>query len=447
MVLRRSQLIQLIALLALALRLASEVTANLSYLLVAVYALKGRAQALQALALSWLFSMLSAAVAPNASLASIGRYGVLIAAAISMVIHKPAISSLRSGKPLVRWTLLLGAFLVVHSLLFSVMAEVSVLKAISWALAMTALIAGWSGVSDGWRELLSLQLFVGLIAIMVLSLPLLAIPAGYLYNGTGFQGIFVHPQAFGLTIALLGGWAVVRMVSLQRPSWFSVLLVPVCLALVVLSETRTAALALVLGVAVAAVIAPILSGRSIVRLLPGLLSQRVHLVFGLTLIGMVLAWPVLIEETEMFMAKRSGSASLIETYQISRGGQMEAMWGNILQHPWLGIGFGIGSVPELMAIERDPILDLPTSAAIEKGVLPMAILEEVGVIGFVLVAAWLLVLLRHCAHGGVGPLAVVFVILFLNLGEFSLFSPGYVGLLEMILLAAAATGEPLKRTR
>ncbi len=447
MVLRRSQLKPLIPLLALALRLASEPTANVSYPLIAGYALMGRAQALQSLALSWLFSMLSTAVAPYASLASIGRYGVLIAAAVSMVIHKPAISSFRSGRPLIRWTLLLGLFFVVHSLLFSLMADVSVLKAISWTLAITSLIAGWSGVSDSQREQLSRHLFLGLVAVMVLSLPLIAMPAGYLFNGTGFQGIFVHPQAFGLTIALLGGWAVVRMVSLQRPSWFLVLLGPVCLALVVLSEARTAALALVLGVAIAAVTARILSGRPIVQLLPGLRSQRVQFVLGLTLTGIVFAWPVLVEETKMFMAKRSGTANLVETYQISRGGQMEAMWNNFDQHPWLGIGFGIGSVPELMVVERDPILGLPTSALIEKGVLPLAVLEEVGVLGFSLVAVWLLILLRRCTRAGVGPLAVLIVILLLNMGEFSLFSPGYVGLIEMILLAWAATGEPLKRTR
>ena len=131
MVLRRSQLVLLIPLAAIAMRVASGPTANLSYLFIAVYALMGRAQALQALALSWLFSMLNPAIAPQASVTSIGRYGVLIAAAISMIEHKPAASSFRTSKPLVHATLLLGIFFIVHSLLFSSIADVSVLKAIS----------------------------------------------------------------------------------------------------------------------------------------------------------------------------------------------------------------------------------------------------------------------------------------------------------------------------
>src|SRR5213082_2589946 len=104
-------------------RLGSETSANVSYLLIAGYALKGRAQALQALALSWLFSMLSPAIAPQASMASIGQYGVLIAAAIATVIHRPAVSSLRTGRPLVKATLLLGSFFVFHSVFFSSMAD------------------------------------------------------------------------------------------------------------------------------------------------------------------------------------------------------------------------------------------------------------------------------------------------------------------------------------
>ena len=224
-------------------------------------------------------------------MASIARYGPLIAAASSIVIHKAALPSLKRGKPLVQATLLLGLFFVVHALLFSSVADVSVLKAVSWTLATTTAIAGWAGVSDHWRELLRRQLFVGLVAVMVFSLPLLEMPAGYLVNGTGFQGILSHPQAFGLTMALLGAWAISWMVALRRPSWSLVLLGPVCLGLVVLSEARTAALGLVLGVAAAVAVAPALSGGPLLRVMPGLRSPRVQIVIGLSLVGLMVAWP------------------------------------------------------------------------------------------------------------------------------------------------------------
>jgi len=447
MVLRRSHLVLLIPLLAVGMRLASEPTANLSYLLITGYALKGRAQALQALALSWLFSMLSSAIAPHASMASIARYGPLIAAASSIVIHKAALPSLKRGKPLVQATLLLGLFFVVHALLFSSVADVSVLKAVSWTLATTTAIAGWAGVSDHWRELLRRQLFVGLVAVMVFSLPLLEMPAGYLVNGTGFQGILSHPQAFGLTMALLGAWAISWMVALRRPSWSLVLLGPVCLGLVVLSEARTAALGLVLGVAAAVAVAPALSGGPLLRVMPGLRSPRVQIVIGLSLVGLMVAWPFVANRAETLIAKRSRAEGLIQAYQISRGGVMEGMWANIKLHPWRGIGFGIASLPELMIVERDPILGLPAGAAIEKGVMPVAVLEEVGVPGLLFVATWLWIMLQRCARAGVGPLALLLVILGLNMGEFTLFSLGGVGLLEIILLAWAVTGDPVVTRR
>jgi hypothetical protein len=441
--LRRSQLVLLIPLVAVGMRLASEPTANLSYLLITGYALKGRVQGLQALALSWLFSMLSPAIASQASMASIGRYGVLIAAASAMVIHKPAVPSVRTGKPLVQATLLLGSFFVVHALLFSSAADVSVLKAVSWTLAMTTAIAGWSCVSDRWRELVRKELFAGLVAVIVFSLPLLVMPAGYLVYRTGFQGIFSQPQAFGLTTALLGVWAVTRMITLRRPPWSLVLLVSLCFGLVVLSEARTAGLASVLGVAAAVAAAPAISGRPLLRLMPGLRSPRVQIVIGLSLVGLIVAWPFVAHRAETFIAKRSGAEGLINVYQISRGGLMEGMWANIKEHPWRGIGFGIASVPELMIVERDPILGLPIGVPIEKGVMPIAVLEEVGLPGLLFVATWLWIMLQRCARAGVGPLTVLFVILALNMGEFTFFSAGGMGLLEIILLAWAVTCDPV----
>jgi hypothetical protein len=431
----------IVPLAALALRLASGPTANVSYLLIAAYALQGRAQAIQALFLSWLFSMLNPALAPAASFASIGRYGILLAAALSIIIHKPARTTSGNAKTLVEMTLLLGIFIILHSLLFSSMPDVSVLKAVSWTLAMTTLFAAWSGLSEDRRAALGTQLFGALTLVMVVSLPMLALSAGYLQAGAGgFQGILGHPQAFGLTMALLGAWAAVRMFALPRPPWWLVVLASASMPLVMLSGARTAGLSLLLGVTVALFLSPTLSGQSVRQLLPGLRSRRVHLVIGVTLVGVVLAWPKLAERTETYITKRSGTSNVVEAYEASRGGLIDLMWTNIERKPLEGIGFGIASIPELMVVQRDPVLGLPTSAIIEKGVMPVAVLEELGAIGVLLVAAWLWIVLRRCARRGVAPLAVFLVVLFLNMGEATLFSVGGAGLLSMILIAWAATG-------
>ncbi|QEQ57224.1 hypothetical protein [Chlorobium phaeovibrioides] len=69
-------------------RLLSPVTADLSFIILAVYAFKGRSQAIQALSLSWFFVMLNPGFAPDASYATIGRYLVLFSAALSVAMRK-----------------------------------------------------------------------------------------------------------------------------------------------------------------------------------------------------------------------------------------------------------------------------------------------------------------------------------------------------------------------
>ncbi len=72
---------------------------------------------------------------------------------------------------------------------------------------------------------------------------------------------------------------------------------------------------------------------------------------------------------------------MLEAYDLSRGSLIDEMWQNITEHPLAGIGFGIGSDPSEMEIERDPVFRLPIGAPIEKGVLPIAVVEELGIIG------------------------------------------------------------------
>src|SRR5690606_34901275 len=206
-------------LLALAMRLATGPTANLSYAVIAAYALMGRPHLIRALAMSWLFTMLSPGIAPEASIASIGRYLVLFSAAFSAFIH----SSMMSRQPRLHTftfaTILLGMFLIGHSFLFSPVMDVSVLKALSWTLAMATLISAWTGLSPLERHQVERQIFQGLALILLLSLPLTVAPLGYLRNGSGFQGILNHPQAFGPTMGLLGAWAAARMLGERKPSW------------------------------------------------------------------------------------------------------------------------------------------------------------------------------------------------------------------------------------
>lgn len=427
---------------AIIFRVVSEPTANLSYLLIAGYALLGRQQAIQAFVMSWLFTLINPALAQEASLGSIGRYLVISAAAISVEWRSVSSGASFSVKRMNMLTLCLGLFLLIHSLLFSAVVDVSVLKLVSWVVVVLTLLSAWQGLDAEQRTALFDQLQWVLIWLILLSLPLLAIPSiGYFRNGTGFQGLLNHPQAFGPTVALAGALIGGRIFGERKPSWRDIALLGLCSVLIVLSEARTAGVAMVFGLVGVALMAPMLAGISRTRMLPGLRSRRFQALALMIVTGLVVAGPFVVGSLSNYLFKRTDATSLIEAAQTSRGTLVEKMVWNIEEHPWTGIGFGIGSYPEEMVVERDALLGLPLSAAIEKGVMPIAVVEELGIFGAFAVLIWFWVALRRGAKAGPSQLAVLLAAVLVNFGESMFFSVGGMGMLLLIFFTGAITNE------
>lgn len=432
----------LVSLSTMLLRLGSIPTADLSYFVLAAYALLGRSQAIQALALSWLFNMLNLGMVPEPAYASAGRFAVIVAASASVLVRNVLLRNTVHTNQLSLATWLLGGFLICHSILFSPVADVSVLKAISWTLVTATLFTAWSGLSEDEHGRISNRIFDGLVIVLLCSLPLFAVPElGYLINGTGFQGIFNHPQLFGPTMALLGAWAGARMLGEQEAPWRMVLLTITCLILAVLSQARTGGVGMVLGLSLAVLLVPLLANRPVRAILPGLMSRRVQVAAAVVVVGAVLNGSMLLDRVDEFLAKGDQETGVIGAYNISRGGLMDMMFDDIELHPLTGIGFGNASGAVEMFVERDPVLGLPLAAPIEKGVLPIAVLQEVGIFGAVAVLVWLWMVLRSANRAGVAALALVFTSLLLNFGESTFFSPSGFGLLPLILISWAATGK------
>ena len=433
---------------AIVLRLASESTADASYLVLAAYAFFGRASLIRALALSWFFTMISSGIAPDANMAVVGRYVVLFAAAVSAMIYSGFGIRHLKVQPFTMLTVVLGLAIIAHAFFFSPMLTVSVLKAASWTLAMATSVSAWCGLSDRQREALSRQLFGGLIAILVVSVPLAASSLGFLRNGSGFQGILNHPQVFGPTMALLGAWAMARVLGETRAPWWLLGVAGAAFAGTLMSEARTAGLAVMLAVGLSVLFGPGLSGQSIGRMVPGLRSARVWaVIFAASLAGVAMA-PTIASTVEHFITKsgRVEATGLLDAYDRSRGRLMDRMLENISARPVTGIGFGIASDPMTMEVTRDPVLGLPIGAAIEKGVVPLMVLEELGVFGAIFVGFWTFRLLRGSARGGLGPMAVCLTGLLLNMAEATLFSPGGFGLLLLVLFGwAYASGQAKAR--
>jgi hypothetical protein len=197
---------------------------------------------------------------------------------------------------------------------------------------------------------------------------------------------------------------------------------------------------MVVGVTVAALTGRVLSGRRVRDIMPGLLSRRVvlPLLLGLMAVPVVAVYlgPTMIE----FISKRTASQDVFEAYNASRGRLIEVMLRNIDSNFFTGIGFGIGSEPEVMEITRDPVFGLPISAIVEKGVLPFAVFEELGLFGFSLFVLWVCTVVVQAARNGIVPLGLVLVFLLVNMGEATLFSPGGFGLIGLILITLGVTG-------
>jgi hypothetical protein len=430
---------------AVTLRVATGSTANISFFVLAIFALLGRTQAVMALALAWLFGSLNPGVAAEATLGTVGRFVVIGAAATSVLIRSGwLLDSLRVSR-ITLVTLLLGLFLIGHSLLVSPFPDVSFLKSVSWTVVTITLFAAWGGAVPEERTRAETQLFGILVAVLVCSVPLLALPQlGRAINDTGFQGILNHPQVFGPTMALLGGWAGANLLGESNPPWRTYMLVCSCLVFVVLSEARTGGLAMVLGLVVSVLFVPWLTGQRVLSVLPGIASKRSYLVMVFGLVAAALSGSWLTERIGEYLDKgyRAEATGLADAYSLTRGVLIDLIFHNIELHPLSGIGFGIASYPEGMIIERDPLLGLPTSASIEKGVFPVAVVEELGIFGAVLVVVWLWMVVRRASRTGVAALTVVLTMLLVNMGENTFFSPGGFGLLPLILVAWAATARP-----
>lgn len=434
----------IVSILAISMKVASDSSALASYVLIACFAFTGIQAAIQALFLSWLLTMLNTGISPEIAGASVGKYLVILGAAASVLLRNLRKQNLTFRK-LTFSTVMLGLLILFHSLIFSEFADVSALKIIAWTTVLVTLFSAWQSLNPKDQKILFDQIANSLMLIMLVSLPLLGVPAlGYLRNGEGFQGVLNHPQSFGPTAALLGALIAGKILGEQRPRWRDIGVLGMCVGLIIASGARTAGLALILGIICSVVFCPIFAGTSRYRLLPALRSRRFQTFFiVITLVG-IFASPAISQHFSRYLFKQSDSSNLLDAAEASRGELVKNMLENINKQPFLGIGFGIASNPSEMEVERDPVFGLPLSAIVEKGVMPLAVIEELGVIGAVGVSLWVFLILRMSARVGVQKFLVLITLLIINFGESMLFSVGGMGLLLLILLSGATSGEDFK---
>ena len=270
--------------------------------------------------------------------------------------------------------------------------------------------------------------------VTLFGLPYLFIPEiGYARNSDGYQGALNHPQVYGTTIGLVTALLLGKLFNHTKPP-FSLMIIIICLFLLIfISETRIAGIGLVLSLVISLIFFLFLNllKRKTVKI-----NKRLYFYIVFLIIISLIFNSYLIELITFFLSK-SGAIevdSLYDAYLLSRGDFIFQMMDNIRLNLLSGIGFGIASEPSSMKIYYDSIFNLPISASVEKGVVPLMVLEEIGIFGFILFLMWIFILFYRTVINGVESLTVLIAILSFNMGEAVLFSPGGQGLLVLVLL-------------
>lgn len=278
------------------------------------------------------------------------------------------------------------------------------------------------------------------VLVSLLTIPFRGI--SYALMPGQFQGVFTHPQNFGTFLAPLVTLLAARLLFGQDP------IRPLPLALLglagimlVATATRTAMLAVALGIACALAL--------------GGLHQRdrrreagqgaVLIIGGAALVAIVLAASGQAREfaSGVLFKYDQGQPQSIQNiddaFYASRGKAVEAQWRNFLAQPVTGNGFGVYAG---RATNAETFLGLPITAPVEKGFLPTAVLEEVGIVGGMAFLLLIFAMVRTVFRTGDQPwTAVLFTCIFVNLGEAVFFSVGGIGLVFWVWMALAMRGE------
>ena len=276
-----------------------------------------------------------------------------------------------------------------------------------------------------------------LLIILLLSIPTLLVPKiAFSVNQRFFSGILNHPQAFGMTAAAAGAIYIGQIFFQNKSKLLPVVIIIFCISLILVSGSRTAGMALFSAV----IISSLLFSMLIIRNIKLINFNKVKLIIILiSFLLIIISIPSILDLTNIFMTKTEKIAadSIISAFKTSRAVLYGPIINNIIENPIKGIGFGLASDWLFMDIKY--FIGIPVSAPVEKGVLPLAVLEEVGVFGLVFFIVWILLLVRCSIANGFSDTIVLLTILLFNLGEAGLFSANGYGMLYLVLLTSATT--------
>ena len=263
-----------------------------------------------------------------------------------------------------------------------------------------------------------------------------------------FQGMCSHSQAMGPMAGVLGTFIFADLVfSVRKLDPLYLLMLIVCPVLIYKSSSRTGMGTFVAGVMMVTLM--LVQARGLGTRWKGKIVSTV-LIFIIVLAIAAISVPNFRAKMTRFVLKWSSSSNSSEKVNVqnvfkSRQNKIDIALYNFKQKPFTGNGF---QVSEEMRYASRPTLLSYFSAPIEKGVWMYAVLEEGGIVGFMLFVGWLILLFPILyVRKAYVMAATFFAFLMANVGEFCMFSMTYMGGFYWALVFAAGTLDRKRLTR
>lgn len=388
------------------------------------WALLGPRQAIQALALSALITYW------NPTLATFGEFAGGLDRLVLMVAAIRVLPFVRAADLRLLWPLWLFALIsALTSSIASAALSISIMKVITFVVATSTVLVAFNALNPRQLEKTRNWLLTLVVVVAGLSAVTAFTPSvGYALNGRGLQGVLNQPQSFGTYLAPYASWLVAGLLlSRDKLKPITGVVAVGFLALVFLSQARTAAVAILLGVGVA--VATRLLGKRREGQVAVLQVASVLVVVALSGLLIVSAYRVdLGSELTKFVFKRGTETTVSGAFLESRGNGAIGQWEHFTTAPLTGHGFGVyadGSTSSVIEF-----FGIPISAPVEKGFVPTAVLEETGLAGglmFFFAVYWF-------ARGAWRSNDLRWIAMFVsaigvNAGEAVILAPGGVGLL------------------
>lgn len=424
----------LFVIIVIAFQLFGSTARTIVYLSLGLWALNSPLGAIQALTLTWVTTYLNPGIFEGSELDLVLRWLVLICAALRVSVEL----TLRRDRGLtlpIFWLFLFAGFATAVSIARSYAVEISLLRVITFTVGAGTVLLCFQ-LARRERPYLE-RWFLGLFAVLVFGgLPLIGHDLGYLRNNRGFQGLLSHPQSYGAFLAPVAAWGTALLVvgrSSYRKLW-----IPLTFAAwlsLFASEARTALLGAVGGLIVGAILVLPRSAPLRRHLMSRLFRVRSIAIGIVALAGVILFGSELQAQLRAFVTKGQPEIPVTMVFERSRGALVAASWENFQEQPVLGMGFGLASEPWELAPSSVSGVPVPVGASVEKGFLPTALLEEVGLVGSAIFLLFILsILLPLVRSRNLVATILILSALLVNLGEAILFSLGGIGLYVWLII-------------